>query len=140
MDIARFIPCLVKTVNSALCIAREHWEANKAKLETMDYLPETLCPNGKRLRMHNLYGTTVEIRYEDLFVPCMQVKPTGITLLVSFEIDGFLQNFRFSSSTILNEEMIRKYFAHIFYCKTIQINKYLENLEEINETLESLPQ
>jgi hypothetical protein len=138
MDVARFIPCLVKTVNSALCNAREHWESHKGMLEQMDYLPETLCPNGERLRMHKLYGTTVEIRYDDLFIPCMQVKPTGITLLVSFEIDGFLHNFRFSSSTILNEEMIRKSFAHMFYCKTLQINKYLETLEEINETLADL--
>lgn len=138
MDTARFIPCLIKTVNSYLCRAREHWEANKEKLETMDYLPETLCPEGERLRMHKLYGTTVEIRYEDLFIPCMQVKPTGITLHVSFEVDGFLHNFRFSSSTVLNEEMVRKYFAHLFYCKTLQINKYLETLEEINETFTNL--
>jgi hypothetical protein len=138
MDVARFLPCLIKTVNSALCNAREHWEANKEELETMDHLPEYLCPNGERLRMHKLYGTTVEIRYEDLFVPCMQVKPTGITLLVSFEVDGFLQNARFSSSTILDEKMVRRGFAHMFYCKTDRINNYLKTLEEINETLANL--
>jgi hypothetical protein len=132
MDVARFIPCLVKTVNSALRNAREHWDANKEKLETMDFLPETLCPNGQRLRMHNLYGTTVEIRYEDLFVPCMKEKPTGIILHISFEIDGFLHNFRFS--TVDNDEQLRELLAHMFYCKTLQINKYLETLEEINET------
>ena len=138
MDVARFIPCLVKTVNSALNRARDHWETNKEKLETMDFLPETLCPNGERLYMYKLYGTTVEIRYEDLFIPCMQVKPTGITLLISFEVDGFLHNFRFSSSTVVKEEHVRGYFAHMFYCKTLQINKYLETLEEINETFTSL--
>lgn len=138
MDVARFIPCLVKTVNSALIRAREHWDVNKEKLETMDHLPETLCPNGERLYMYKLYGTTVEIRYEDLFIPCMQVKPTGITLLISFEVDGFLHNFRFSSSTVVKEEQVRGYFAHMFYCKTLQINKYLETLEEINETLKNL--
>lgn len=136
MDIARFIPCLIKTVNSALRNACEHWDANKEKLETMDFLPETMCPNGERLRMHNLYGTNVEIRYEDLFIPCTQVKPTGITLLISFEIDGFLHNFRFS--TECDEEKVRKTFAHMFYCKTIQINKYLETLEEINEIFSNL--
>lgn len=136
MDTARFIPCLVKTVNSALRNAREHWEANKEKLETMDYLPETLCPNGERLRMHNLYGTTVEIRYEDLFIPCMQDKPTGITLLISFEVDGFLHNFRFT--TVSNAEQVQANLAHMFYCKMLQLNKYLETLEEINETLASL--
>ena len=136
MDIARFIPCLVKTVNSALRNAREHWETHKGMLEKMDYLPETLCPNGERLRMHNLYGTNVEIRYDDLFVPCMQDKPTGITLLVSFEVDGFLHNFRFT--TVSNEEQVQSNFAHMFYCKMLQINKYLETLEEINETLMNL--
>jgi hypothetical protein len=136
MDAARFIPCLVKTVNSALRNAREHWEAHKGMLEQMDFLPETLCPKGERLRMHNLYGTNVEIRYDDLFVPCEQVKPTGITLLISFEIDGFLHNFRFS--TECDEEKVRKAFAHMFYCKTIQINKYLKTLEEINEIFSNL--
>lgn len=139
MDTARFIPCLVKTVNSALNRAREHWETHKGMLEKMDYLPETLCPSGERLRMHNLYGTNVEIRYDDLFIPCGQDKPTGITLLVSFEVDGFLHNFQFSSAIVLNEEMIRNSFAHMFYCKTLQINKYLETLEEINEIFKSLP-
>jgi hypothetical protein len=105
-------------------------------LEKMDYLPETLCPQGERLRMHNLYGTNVEIRYDDLFIPCMQVKPTGITLLISFEIDGFLHCFRFTTED--NEERVRKGFAHMFYCKTLQINKYLETLEEINETFTNL--
>lgn len=137
MDVARFIPCFVKTVNSALRNAREHWDAHKEKLETMDYLPEILCPDGKRLRMHNLYGTTVEIRYDDLFIPWMQDKPTGISLLVSFEIDGWLHNFHFTTEN--NEEQLREKVAHMFYCKTIQINKYLETLEEINETLKSLP-
>lgn len=136
MDIARFIPCLVKTVNSALNSAREHWATHKRMLEKMDYLPETLCPSGERLRMHNLYGTNVEIRYDDLFIPCMQVKPTGITLLISFEIDGFLHCFRFTTED--NEERVRKGFAHMFYCKTLQINKYLETLEEINETFTNL--
>jgi hypothetical protein len=136
MDVARFIPCLVKTVNSALNRAREHWETHKGMLEKMDYLPETLCPQGERLRMHNLYGTNVEIRYDDLFIPCMQVKPTGITLLISFEIDGFLHCFRFTTED--NEERVRKGFAHMFYCKTLQINKYLETLEEINETFTNL--
>lgn len=136
MDVARFIPCLVKTVNSALNRAREHWETHKGRLEQMDYLPETLCPSGERLRMHNLYGTNVEIRYDDLFIPCMQVKPTGITLLISFEIDGFLHCFRFTTED--NEERVRKGFAHMFYCKTLQINKYLETLEKINETFTNL--
>ena len=136
MDVARFIPCLVKTVNSALNRAREHWETHKGMLEKMDYLPETLCPQGERLRMHNLYGTNVEIRYDDLFIPCMQVKPTGITLLISFEIDGFLHCFRFTTED--NEERVRKGFAHMFYCKTLQINKYLETLEGINETFTNL--
>lgn len=136
MDAARFIPCLVKTVNSALNRAREHWATHKGMLEKMNYLPETLCPSGERLRMHNLYGTTVEIRYDDLFIPCGQVKPTGITLLISFEIDGFLHNFSFS--TECDEEKVRKAFAQMFYCKTIQINKYLETLEEINEILSNL--
>ena len=131
MDATRFIPCLLKTVNAALRNAREHWDAHKEELEKMDYLPEALCPNGKRLRMHKLYGTTVEIRYEDLFVSDMQSKPTGITLLISFEIDGFSHDFRFS--TECNEEMVRKSFAHLFYCKTLQINKYLKTLEEIKE-------
>ena len=136
MDVARFIPCLVKTVNSALNRAREHWETHKGMLEKMDYLPETLCPEGERLRMHNLYGTNVELRYDDLFIPCMQVKPTGITLLISFEVDGFLHCFRFTTED--NEERVRKGFAHMFYCKTLQINKYLETLEEINETFTNL--
>ena len=131
MDATRFIPCLLKTVNAALRNAREHWDAHKEELEKMDYLPEALCPNGKRLRMHKLYGTTVEIRYEDLFVSGMQAKPTGITLLISFEIDGFSHDFRFS--TECNEEMVRKRFARLFYCKTLQINKYLETLTEIND-------
>lgn len=136
MDVARFIPCLVKTVNSALNRARAHWDVNKEKLETMDHLPETLCPNGERLYMHKLYGTTVEIRYEDLFIPCMQVKPTGITLLISFEVAGFLHCFRFT--TVSNNEQVQENLAHMFYCKTLQINKYLETLEEINETLKNL--
>jgi len=136
MDTARFIPCLVKTVNSALRNAREHFESHKGMLEKMDYLPETLCPQGERFRMHNLYGTNVEIRYDDLFVPCMQDKPTGITLLVSFEIDGWLHNFRFT--TVSNEEQVQANLAHMFYCKTLQINKYLETLEEINETFTNL--
>ena len=136
MDTARFIPCLVKTVNSALNRAREHWATHQRTLEKMDYLPETYCPEGERLRMHNLYGTNVEIRYDDLFIPCMQVKPTGITLLISFEIDGFLHCFRFTTED--NEERVRKGFAHMFYCKTLQINKYLETLEEINETFTNL--
>ena len=136
MDTARFIPCLVKTVNSALNRARAHWGTHKGMLEKMDYLPETLCPEGERLRMHKLYGTTVEIRYEDLFIPCMQVKPTGITLHVSFEVDGFLHCFRFTTED--TEERVRKGFAHMFYCKTLQINKYLETLEEINETFSNL--
>jgi hypothetical protein len=136
MDVARFIPCLVKTVNSALRNAREHWETHKGMLEKMDYLPETLCPQGERLRMHNLYGTNVEIRYDDLFIPCMQDKPTGITLLVSFEVDGFLHCFRFT--TVSNNEQVQGNLAHMFYCKTLQINKYLETLEEINETLADL--
>jgi len=136
MDVARFIPCLVKTVNSALRNAREHWETHKGMLEKMDYLPETLCPQGERLRMHNLYGTNVEIRYDDLFIPCMQDKPTGITLLVSFEVDGFLHCFRFT--TVSNNEQVQENLAHLFYCKTLQINKYLETLEEINETLKNL--
>lgn len=136
MDTARFIPCLVKTVKSALRNAREHWETHKGMLEKMDYLPETLCPQGERLRMHNLYGTNVEIRYDDLFIPCMQDKPTGITLLVSFEVDGFLHNFRFT--TVSNDEQVQANLAHMFYCKTLQINKYLETLEEINETLANL--
>ena len=136
MNVARFIPCLVKTVNSALRNAREHFESHKGMLEKMDYLPETLCPQGERFRMHNLYGTNVEIRYDDLFVPCMQDKPTGITLLVSFEIDGWLHNFRFT--TVSNEEQVQANLAHMFYCKTLQINKYLETLEEINETFTNL--
>lgn len=131
MNTARFIPCLLKTVNSALRNAREHWDANKETLEKMYYLPETLCPDGKRLRMHKLYGTTVEIRYEDLFIPYMQTKPIGFTLNISFEINGFLHEFRFS--TEYNEEMVRKSFAHLFYCKTLQINEYLKTLEEIKE-------
>ena len=136
MDVTRFIPCLVKTVNSALNRAREHWGTHKRMLEKMDYLPETLCPEGERLRMHNLYGTNVEVRYDDLFIPCMQVKPTGLTLLISFEVDGFLHCFRFTTED--NEERVRKGFAHMFYCKTLQINKYLETLEEINETFTNL--
>ena len=136
MDVARFIPCLVKTTNSALNRAREHWATHKGMLEKMDYLPETLCPQGERLRMHNLYGTNVEIRYDDVFIPCMQDKPTGITLLISFEIDGFLHCFRFTTED--NEERVRKSFAHMFYCKTLQINNYLETLEEINETFTNL--
>ena len=136
MDVAHFIPCLVKTVNSALRNACEHWEAHKGMLEKMDYLPETLCPNGERLMMHNLYGTTVEIRYDDLFIPWNQDKPTGITLLVSFEVDGFLHNFHFTTEN--NEEQLREKIAHMFYSKTLQINKYLETLEEINETLTNL--
>ncbi len=136
MDIARFIPCLVKTVNSALNRARDHWEEHKEKLETIDSLPEHLCPNGERLYMYKLYGTTVEIRYEGLFVPCMQVKPTGIILRISFEVNGFPHNFRFT--TVNNEEQVRKGFAHIFYCRMLQINKYLETLEEINETFTNL--
>ena len=136
MDVAHFIPCLVKTVNSALRNAREHWDANKEKLETMDFLPETMCPNGERLRMHNLYGTNVEIRYDDLFIPCMQDKPTGITLLVSFEVDGFLHNFRFT--TVSDDKQVQGNLSHMFYCKMLQINKYLETLEKINETLADL--
>jgi hypothetical protein len=136
MDVARFIPCLVKTVNSALRNAREHWETHKGMLEKMDYLPETMCPNGERLRMHNLYGTNVEIRYDDLFIPWNQDTPTGITLLISFEVDGFLHCFRFT--TVSNEEQVQANLAHMFYCKTLQINKYLETLEEINETLANL--
>ena len=127
MDTARFIPCLVKTVKSALRNAREHWESHKGMLEKMDYLPETLCPRGERLRMHNLYGTNVEIRYDDLFIPCMQDKPTGITLLVSFEVDGFLHNFRLT--TVSNDEQVQANLSHMFYCKTLQINKYLDTLE-----------
>lgn len=136
MDVARFIPCLVKTVNSALRNAREHWDANKEKLETMDFLPETMCPNGERLRMHNLYGTNVEIRYDDLFIPCMQDKPTGITLLVSFEVDGFLHNFRFT--TVSDDKQVQGNLSHMFYCKMLQINKYLETLEKINETFTNI--
>lgn len=133
MDTARFIPALLKTVNSALCNAREHWNANKEKLEKMDSLPEYLCPNGKSFYIYNLYGTNVEIRYYALFIPLMQVKPTGINLLVSFDIEGIRHSFQFS--TECNEEMVRRGFAHIFYCKTLEINKYLETLEEINECL-----
>jgi hypothetical protein len=81
--------------------------------------------------MHNLYGTTVEIRYDDLFIPMMQVKPTGITLLIYFEIDGHFHNFQFT--TECNEEKVRNDFARLFCCKTNQIKKYLETLEEINE-------
>lgn len=136
MDVARFIPCLIKTVNSALNNAREHWNVHKKTLETMDFLSETFCPNGERVRMHNLYGTNVEIRYDDLFIPCMQVKPTGISLLVSFEIDGYLHNFSFTTED--NEERVRKGFAHIFYCRKLQINKYLETLEEIGEFFSNL--
>jgi hypothetical protein len=137
MDIANFIPTLLKTVNSALCDAREHWNANKEKLEKMDkYLPEHLCLDGKRIRTYNLYGTNVEIRYYELFIPCMQVSPTGITLLISFNIEEERYSFQFS--TECNEEMVRRGFAHIFYCKTLQINKYLETLEEINEALTNL--
>ena len=51
--------------------------------------------------------------------------------LISFEIDGFSHDFRFS--TECNEEMVQKRFARLFYCKTLQINKYLETLTEINE-------
>lgn len=136
MDTACFIPCLLKTVNSALRNAREHWDAHKEELEKMDYLPEYLCPNGERLRMHKLYGTTVEIRYEDLFSPWMQDKPTGLTILVSFEIDGFLHEFRFTTKN--NEEDLREKVAHMFCCKTNQITKYLETLEEINEIFSNL--
>ena len=136
MDTARFIPCLLKTVNSALRNAREHWDAHKEELEKMDYLPEYLCPNGQRLRMHKLYGTTVEIRYEDLFSPWMQDKPTGLTILVSFEIDGFLHNFRFITEN--NEEQLQEKIGQMFYCKTNQIKKYLETLEEINEIFSNI--
>jgi hypothetical protein len=127
---------LIKTVNAAFRNAREHWNAHKEELEKMDCLPEYLCPNGERLRLHNLYGTIVEIRYEDLFIPWSQDKPTGIVLHISFEIDGHLHNFRFTTES--NEKSIQESLAHMFYCKTIQINKYLETLEEINETLTDL--
>jgi hypothetical protein len=51
-------------------------------------------------------------------------------------VDGFLHCFRFT--TVSNNEQVQGNFAHMFYCKTLQINKYLETLEEMNETLADL--
>lgn len=133
MDVERFIPCLIKTANHYAEKAQNHFEANKNVFEKMDFLPETFCPCGQRCHIHNLYGISVEFRYDDFFINAVSKKPSGISISVSFEICGYLHSFCISS--LDNAEKVKEKISHYFYIRAMNVNRYLEELEKIREFL-----
>lgn len=135
MDVERFIPCLIKTANRYAEKAQNHFEANKNVFEKMDFLPENLCPCGKRCHIHNLYGIAVEFRYVDFFINALSEKPSGFSIMVSFEMHGFQHDIYISS--LDDVEKIKGKISHYFYIRALNINRYLEELEKIREFLSS---
>lgn len=136
MDVERFIPCLIKTTNNYVAKAREHFEANKSVFEKMDFLPENLCPDGERDHMHGLYGTTVDFRYGEYFVNGQTKTPCGISIEVSFMIDGFQHEIYFSS--LDDEETVKERIAHHFHARVMNMNRYIEELEKVQEVLRGM--
>ena len=135
MDVERFIPCLIKTVSHYAEKARAHFEANKSIFEKMNYLPERLCPDGRRYNIHGLYGTSVEFRYDDFFIHTLAEKPSAISITVSFEMHGFQHDFRVSS--LDDTERVKEKINHHFYVRAMNVNRYLEEIESIRDFLSS---
>jgi hypothetical protein len=133
MDVENFIPCLIKTATRYAEKARKHFEDNKSVFEKMDFLPENFCPDGEHYHIHGLYGTSVEFRYDDFFINALEEKPSGISILVSFEMHGFHHNIHISS--LDDAEKVKEKIYHHFYVKAINVNRYLEELEKIQEFL-----
>lgn len=126
MDVKNFIPCLIKTATNYAEKARKHFEK-------MDFLTESLCPNGEHYYIHCLYGTSVEFRYDDFFINALEEKPSGITILVSFEMHGFQHNIHISS--LDDSEKVKEKIYHYFYVRAMNVNRYLDELETIREFL-----
>lgn len=133
MDVERFIPCLIKTANNYVTKAREHFEANKSVFEKMNFLPEKFCPDGKCDHMHGLYGTTVEFRYGEYFINAQTATHCGISIEVSFMINGFLHEISFSS--LDDAEKVKERIISHFRGMVKTINSYVEELEKILEFL-----
>ena len=135
MDVEKFIPCLIKTASHYAEKARSHFETNKGIFEKMTSLPESLCPDGRRYNIHGLYGTSVEFRYDDFFINALAEKPSGISIMVSFELQGFQHDFRISS--LDDTERVKDKIHHYFYVRAMNVNRYLEEVEKIRDFLKS---
>ena len=133
MDVERFIPCLIKTANNYVAKARDHFEANKSVFKKMLFLPEKFCPNGERNHMHDLYGTTVEFRYGEYFINAQTATHCGISIEVSFMINGFPHEISFSS--LDDAEKVKERINHHFRGMVNTMNHYVEELGKILEFL-----
>jgi hypothetical protein len=133
MDVERFISCLIKTANQYAEKAQNYFEINKSDVEKMDFLPENLCPYGKRCHIHNFYSIAIKFYYNDFFINALSKKPSGFSIMMSFEIYGFQHDIYISS--LDNAEKVKEKISHYFYIRAMNINRYLEELEKIREFL-----
>lgn len=145
MDTARFIPCLVKTVNNFISRGKTQFELRKPFFKSLDELSwspyfklsNEVIPGQKKHSTCGLYGTTVEFIWDDESLHYIEGEAAGFFLEVNFEVYDFPVRICFTTED--SPTMVARRIHIALRCYINDLHRTAIDLKEMLNELKNVP-